>query len=360
MTLPTRVITIGPRTDPTTSVPSKGTLAFALNATLAATVSHGTLDQTQAVARLDSTGSATVSLVPNDVAELLPANSTYTVTENITGAPSRSYSITLPSGSGSIALESLTPANPVPAPTYSVPITGGTMTGPLTLSADPTTPLGAVTKEYSDAHSGVSSVNTKTGAVTLAAADVGADAAGAAASVLNGVTTTGTAAAQQIPIATGPTAATWAPLAQVVTQGLDGSPISSTVLANIASLAVPVAANQSYEFEFVIFYQGSVSGATGSAPNLNLTGPANSFISYVIEIQTGVSTFNEYVRTTLNSAQVPGAGVGNTTVEYVCRIRGRITTTASGTLQPQIAMGGGSFTGTVTVKAGSYGKAQGF
>jgi hypothetical protein len=177
---------------------------------------------------------------------------------------------------------------------------------------------------------------------------------------INGVAITGTPAAQQVPIATGSAAAAWAPLATVVTQPSDGSAISSTTLANISGLGIAVGVG-SYEFEFVIFYQGSIAGATGSAPNLNLTGPASpSFVSYVIDIQTGVTTFNEYVRTTLNSPQTPGAGVGNITVEYVCRIRGRITTTASGTLQPQIALGGGSFTGTVTVKGGSYAKAQGF
>jgi hypothetical protein len=34
-------------------------------------------------------------------------------------------------------------------------LTGGTLTGPLILAADPTTVLGAVTKQYADAHSGV-------------------------------------------------------------------------------------------------------------------------------------------------------------------------------------------------------------
>ena len=33
-----------------------------------------------------------------------------------------------------------------------LPVTGGTLTGPLILNADPSTPLGAVTKQYADAH----------------------------------------------------------------------------------------------------------------------------------------------------------------------------------------------------------------
>jgi hypothetical protein len=154
--------------------------------------------------------------------------------------------------------------------------------------------------------------------------------------------------AAQIPLA--PTA---------ITIAADGSAISSTTLANISGLGIAVGIG-SYEFEFVIPYTGSVTGASGSAPNINLTGPATSFVSYVIDIQTGVSSFNEYMRTALNSAQQPGTGVGNTTVTYLCRIRGRVTTTAGGTLQPQLALGTSPFTGTVTIKAGAYGKVQPF
>ena len=52
-----------------------------------------------------------------------------------------------------------------------VPLAGGTMTGALILSADPTTALGAATKEYVD-NAGVTSFNTRTGAVTLTSTDV--------------------------------------------------------------------------------------------------------------------------------------------------------------------------------------------
>ena len=56
---------------------------------------------------------------------------------------------------------------------------GDTMTGLLTLSGDPTAALGAATKEYVDAHAGVSSVNTLTGALTIAAGTgIGVSSAG--------------------------------------------------------------------------------------------------------------------------------------------------------------------------------------
>lgn len=48
---------------------------------------------------------------------------------------------------------------------------GDTMLGNLTLNADPTTPLGAATKQYADG-TGVTSFNTRTGAVTLSSLDV--------------------------------------------------------------------------------------------------------------------------------------------------------------------------------------------
>lgn len=62
-----------------------------------------------------------------------------------------------------------------------VPLAGGTLTGFLTLHAAPSSDLHAATKKYVDEKvtsgtAGVSSVNTKTGAVTLTAADVGAAA----------------------------------------------------------------------------------------------------------------------------------------------------------------------------------------
>lgn len=56
-------------------------------------------------------------------------------------------------------------------------LTGGTLTGPLLLNADPTSALGAATKEYVDAAvgtigAGVTSFNGRTGAITLASIDV--------------------------------------------------------------------------------------------------------------------------------------------------------------------------------------------
>jgi hypothetical protein len=53
-----------------------------------------------------------------------------------------------------------------------VRLDGDTLTGALTLAADPTNALHAATKQYVDGRSGVTSVAGRTGAVTLAVADV--------------------------------------------------------------------------------------------------------------------------------------------------------------------------------------------
>lgn len=74
----------------------------------------------------------------------------------------------------------LADGSPAASQAYAVAKSGDTMTGPLTLPGAPTAPLHAATKAYVDAGgaAAVSSVNGKSGAVTLTAADVGAAAAG--------------------------------------------------------------------------------------------------------------------------------------------------------------------------------------
>jgi hypothetical protein len=81
-----------------------------------------------------------------------------------------------------------------------LPLAGGTLSGPLTLAADPMTNLQAATKQYVDAHSGggpgagVTSFNTRTGAVTLSSADVtGVGGALLASPALTGAPTAPTA-----------------------------------------------------------------------------------------------------------------------------------------------------------------------
>lgn len=85
-----------------------------------------------------------------------------------------------------------------------LPLSGGTMTGPITLFGAPTSALHAATKAYVDAGGGggaVSSVNGQTGTVVLTASNVGAIASGArnAANGVAGLDGSSLLAASQVP-----------------------------------------------------------------------------------------------------------------------------------------------------------------
>jgi hypothetical protein len=82
-------------------------------------------------------------------------------------SPSGTYVISVNGQSGSVAV--------TPAGIGALAVSGGTMTGPLALAADPVSALQAATKEYVDAHGGgggaVSSVFGRGGAVVAASGD---------------------------------------------------------------------------------------------------------------------------------------------------------------------------------------------
>ena len=81
-----------------------------------------------------------------------------------------------------------------PSDTSRLALSGGTMTGLLTLSADPTTNYQAATKQYVDSVAGVSSFNSRQGAVTLIFGDITAVfPAGTTTPVMDGTGTAGSA-----------------------------------------------------------------------------------------------------------------------------------------------------------------------
>lgn len=125
---------------------------------------------------------------------------------------------------------------------------------------------------------------------------------------------------------------------------------TSVTVEDIVGLGLAVGIG-TYEFEFLIPYTGSVNGGSGML--LALTGPASSFLSYTMDIQAAQTSNGTYYRSAFAVSQ---AGVSVTTAGniYVARIRGRVVTTASGTLQPRfgITIGGT----TTTAKVGAYGK----
>ena len=109
---------------------------------------------------------------------------------------------------------------------------GTTFTGPVTLQADPTTPLGAVTKQYADSHGGgggaVSSVFGRTGAVVSASNDYDVAQVTGAAPIVN-PTFTGSAQAPEFSV-TGLTGATQP--SRYVGATTSGAPVSGTFLKN--------------------------------------------------------------------------------------------------------------------------------
>lgn len=153
-------------------------------------------------------------------------------------------------------------------------------------------------------------------------------------------------------------AAVWAP---VYSAPLPSPfPTASTTLADVTGLALTIPAAGTWEFDFVAPWSGSQGGGTGTStnPRWQLNGPPSSHLSYTIEISTSNSTTYSYYRTTMTTPAVPTTGAQTPDSVYPTRIRGRIVATGPGTLQPQVALAAGSWTGTVSVAAGAYGRLQ--
>lgn len=109
---------------------------------------------------LDAAGSFSTPLAATDDTGTSPTGWTYTVVETLDGAVRRSYAIEVPKASApTVDLASLTPAVPATGVvSYAttaqlaakVQKSGDTMTGLLILSGDPAVALGAATKQYVD------------------------------------------------------------------------------------------------------------------------------------------------------------------------------------------------------------------
>ncbi|PPS86422.1 hypothetical protein [Streptomyces sp. MH60] len=179
--------------------PLSGTVSFTPPARLtfpdADTISAGA-----ATVALDADGAFFVSLIATDVPGMQPEDWTYTVTEKMGKAPERTYAIVLPSATPSVDLADIAPANPadgeyvlVTGPAgkdgskiYSgtgAPATGtgvdgdyyvDTTSGAVTLYGPKAGGVWPSTGVVLGSGNLVTSVNTKTGAVTLTASDVGA------------------------------------------------------------------------------------------------------------------------------------------------------------------------------------------
>lgn len=189
--------------------PLTGTIAFEPPARLtfpdADTISAGA-----ATVALDDTGAFAVALIATDVPGMQPKGWTYTVTERMARAPERTYAIVLPAATPAVDLADIAPADPAqgdyvlvegPAGKAGSQIYSGTGAPSPSLGVDGDYYVDSTTsavKLYGPKAAGawsagvalgggggaVSSVNSRTGAVVLNAADVGADPAGSSASAL--------------------------------------------------------------------------------------------------------------------------------------------------------------------------------
>ncbi|MFD4699771.1 hypothetical protein [Streptomyces niveus] len=191
--------------------PLKGTVTFATPALLtlsgADTFSAGT-----ATAQLGDDGSFFIILVATDNANMQPTEWAYVVTERFQDVTGRTYAITLPSTTPTVDLADIAPADPsqgnyvlVPGPTgppgasiltgtgapvggsngdFWIDVTPGAVTlyGPKTAGVWPS----AGVSLGGGGGSLITSVNGQTGAVSLTASNVGADASGTASAAVSG------------------------------------------------------------------------------------------------------------------------------------------------------------------------------
>ncbi|MEV6436327.1 hypothetical protein [Streptomyces anulatus] len=197
---------------------------------------------TALVATLDGTGAFSIEIPATDDPDVTPSGFTWNVTEHLNGRTWRTFSISVPQDTPAPGIDLVTVAPVLPADQVSnfvtsvdgqtgdvnlgglyaplddggkipldtvpeivggvlsvngasgvlligaadigaLPVSGGALSGPLTLSADPTDPFQAATKAYVDAAVGgvdvpVASVNGQVGAVSLTASGLGALVAG--------------------------------------------------------------------------------------------------------------------------------------------------------------------------------------
>lgn len=241
-----------------------------------------------------------------------------------------------------------TPAltNAAPATTEGIGTTGSVGVATTPARADHVHPMAAA---GAPAASAVGNVQVTGVATTFAASDhVHAREAFGAVSALTAFNTAAsngvsTSIARADHVHGAPTIATF------TTVAVDQATTSATV-EDITGIGLAVGIG-TYEFEFLIPYTSSVSNGSGIL--LALNGPTNSFLSYVMEIQSAQTANGIYYRNVFASNQA-GVSVVTAGSVYAVRMRGRVTTTASGTLQPRFGITVGST--TTTVKAGAYGK----
>jgi hypothetical protein len=142
MTL-TYLTLVGTFTDPT-GAPAQGQLTFTPNAALTDASGNAVQPAIPVTAMLVN-GQLSVQLLPCDTSGISPTGWSYAVTETTYGSrpgigystpATRTYAVQ-PKGTGTVNIADLIPVNPVPPVIQYLPITGGTVTGPVSLTGSP-------------------------------------------------------------------------------------------------------------------------------------------------------------------------------------------------------------------------------
>ncbi|MFF9394211.1 hypothetical protein [Streptomyces griseoluteus] len=206
------------------------------------------------------------------------------------------------------------------ADSHFLPLSGGTLSGALTLSGPPASALHAATKAYVDSAVPVTSVNTKTGAVVLGASDVGAlpSSGGTVSGNLN-VTGVGRALFAR--------------------KTSDQSITSSTTLTNDSQLVLPVGASATYTLFLMCIFS---DGTTGDI-KFDWTVPSGTVLRW--SDQTGASGLH-------SDADTYSAPGGTTQVAFQIWAT-VVTSSTAGNVQFRWAQNASDTTATI-VRMNSY------
>jgi len=140
------VVVTGSFVDPA-GTPLRGTVSFVPNVILADPGDSVVIAQVTRVYDL-SGGSFTATLLGTDAAQIVPQGWAYNITVSLQNTQPYSFTAYLPSADSPLDISELVPLEPVTQMTAYLPLTGGTMTGPLYAAQNPAAPLEVATMGY--------------------------------------------------------------------------------------------------------------------------------------------------------------------------------------------------------------------
>jgi hypothetical protein len=240
-----------------TGVPCSGTVTFNLDSVIADATGSVILYPSATVATLDANGSFSIELAATNDTHLYPEPFTYRVTERLTGAQPRVYSISLPSSlAPTVDLSTLTPTQPITP--VGVTITGTPTTGQVPTATGPTT---ADWQTPSGGGSGdLLAANNLSDLASASAARANLGLGGAA--VLGVGTSSGTVAAGNDTRITG---------ALQSANNLSDLGSASTARTNLGLGAAATAGAATAGAEGIIQLAGDLGGGTAAAPQVTST-----------------------------------------------------------------------------------------